>query len=127
MGIDNVSCHSSKDVDVALPDNIILLPMPTYCPEKNPAEKNMWNWTKDQIAMKIYDNLNELETKIKNLIQTAENQIIISITVYPLYLEAYSRVFKEQNTAKKLAKPVGGVVKIHCLPNGNPELGKFHR
>lgn len=33
----------------------------------------------------------------------------------------------DRNTAKKLGKPVGGDIKIHGLPNGNPQLGKFHR
>ena len=56
---------------------IILLPIPPYCPELNPAEK-MWQWMKDKMAMKIYDNLETLENKIENLIEKAENQIIKS-------------------------------------------------
>ena len=52
--IDNASFHSTKDIE--LPNNIVLLPIPAYCPELNPAEK-MWQWMKDKIAMKIYKNL----------------------------------------------------------------------
>ena len=52
--IDNAAFHSTKDVE--LPNNIILLPIPAYCPELNPAEK-VWQWMKDKIAMKIYDTI----------------------------------------------------------------------
>jgi len=70
--IDNASFHSTKDIE--LPENIVLLPIPPYCPELNPAEK-MWQWMKDRIAMKIYDDLESLEGKIEGLIESAENQI----------------------------------------------------
>lgn len=90
--IDNASFHSTKDIK--LPENIIVLPIPPYCPELNPAEK-VWQWMKDKIAMKIYDNLELLETKIEELIEKSENQIIKSITGYQFYLNAYSSVFKD--------------------------------
>ena len=90
--IDNASFHSTKDIK--LPNNIVLLPIPPYCPELNPAEK-MWQWMKDTIAMKIYDNLQTLETKIEQLIEEAENHIIKSITGYDFYLKIYSSVFKD--------------------------------
>lgn len=90
--IDNASFHSTKDVE--LPKNIVLLPIPPYCPELNPAEK-MWQWMKDKIAMKIYDNLETLETKIEQLINEAENQIIKSITGYQFYVNTFSSVFKD--------------------------------
>ena len=89
--IDNASFHSTKDIE--LPENIVLLPIPPYCPELNPAEK-MWQWMKDRIAMKIYDDLESLEVKIEGLIESAENQIIKSVTGYDFYLDAFSSVFK---------------------------------
>jgi len=45
MVIDNASFHSTKNIE--LPDNIILLPIPPYCPELNPAEK-IWQWAMDE-------------------------------------------------------------------------------
>jgi len=90
--IDNASFHSTKEIE--LPNNIVLLPIPPYCPELNPAEK-MWQWMKDKIAMKIYDNLETLENKIEKLIKQAENQIIKSITGYDFYVNAYNSVFKD--------------------------------
>lgn len=89
--IDNASFHSTKNV--VIPENIILLPIPPYCPELNPAEK-VWQWMKDKIAMKIYDNLEILEVKIEQLLKQLENQKIKSITGYQFYLNAYNNVFK---------------------------------
>ena len=90
--IDNAGFHSTKDV--VLPKNIFLLPIPPYCPELNPAEK-MWQWMKDKIAMKVYDDLATLENRIEELIKLAENKIIKSITAYGFYLENYYSVFKD--------------------------------
>lgn len=90
--IDNAGFHSTKDI--ILPENIILLPIPPYCPELNPAEK-MWQWMKDKIAMKIYDDLKTLENKIEQIIEETENEIVKSITGYQFYLNAFYSVFKD--------------------------------
>ncbi len=90
--IDNAAFHSTKDIE--LPNNMILLPIPPYCPELNPAEK-MWQWMKDKIAMKVYDTIDTLENKIEDLIIQAENEIIKSVTGYKFYLDAYSSVFND--------------------------------
>ena len=90
MIIDNAAFHSTKDVKI--PNNIILFPIPPYCPELNPAEK-MWQWMKDKIAMKIYDTLDDLNQKMEELIKTAENEIIKSITGYDFYLNAFYSIF----------------------------------
>jgi transposase len=90
--MDNAGFHSTKDVK--LPQNIVLLPIPPYCPELNPAER-VWQWMKDKIAMKIYDTLSILEEKLENLIHEAENEILKSLTSYDFYLNAFSSVFKD--------------------------------
>ena len=89
--IDNAAFHSTKEVTI--PQNIILIPIPPYTPELNPAEK-VWQWMKDKIAMKIFDTLIDLEHKIDQLIEALENQLIKSITAYQLYSKAYYNVFK---------------------------------
>ena len=90
--IDNAAFLSTKDI--VLPNNIVLFPIPPYCPELNPAEK-MWQWMKDKIAMKVYDTLEILEDKIDELIKISENEIIKSITGYDFYLKAYYSIFKD--------------------------------
>ncbi len=90
--VDNAAFHSTKDIN--LPENIILLRIPPYCPELNPAEK-IWQWMKDQIAMKIYDSIKDLGQKINELIEELENRLIKSITGYEFYLNAFYNVFKD--------------------------------
>lgn len=88
--IDNAAFHSTRDVD--LPENIILIPIPPYCPELNPAEK-MWQWFKDKISMKIYKTLDELEEKLTQLIQETDNQKIKSITAYQFLINSCNSIF----------------------------------
>jgi len=90
--IDNAAFHSTKDVE--LPNNIILLTIPAYCPELNPAEK-VWQWMKDKIAMKIYDTIETLENKMEELLEELKNQKIKTITGYQLYLKTFYSVFKD--------------------------------
>ncbi len=90
--IDNAAFHSTKDI--ILPENIVLMPIPPYCPELNPAEK-VWQWMKDKIAMKIFDTLETLENKIDQIIENLEGDLIKSITGYEFYLKAFYGVFKD--------------------------------
>ena len=73
MIIDNAAFHSTKDI--VLPENIVLMPIPPYCPELNPAEK-VWQWMKDKIAMKICDTLDILENKMDELINDLEGDLV---------------------------------------------------
>jgi transposase len=90
--IDNAAFHSTKDI--ILPENIVLMPIPPYCPELNPAEK-VWQWMKDKIAMKIFDTLETLENKMDQIIENLEGDLIKSITGYEFYLNAFYSVFKD--------------------------------
>jgi len=90
--MDNAAFHSIKNVE--LPENIVILNIPPYSPELNPAEK-VWQWMKDKIAMKIFDTLDMLENKLDKLISTLEGQIIKSITGYQFYINAFYSVFKD--------------------------------
>jgi transposase len=90
--IDNASFHSSKDI--ILPENIVLLPIPPYSPELNPAER-IWHWMKAGISMKIYDKLDDLNNKIDQMINSLEGELIKSITGYEFYLNAFYSIFKD--------------------------------
>ena len=71
--------HSTKDT--VLPIKIVLMPIPPFCPELNPAGK-VWQCTKVTIAMKVFDILETLEDKINDLINKLERNLIKSITRY---------------------------------------------
>ena len=88
--IDNAAFHSTKDIK--LPENIILIPIPPYCPELNPAEK-MWQFFKNKIAMKIYKSLDQLEQKLVELIKDTNSHKIKSITSYKYLVENYNSIF----------------------------------
>lgn len=88
--IDNAAFHSTKDMQ--LPENIILIPIPPYSPELNPAEK-MWQWFKSKISMKIYKSLDDLEDKIIQIIKNTENQKVKSITAFQYLVNKYCSIF----------------------------------
>lgn len=88
--IDNAAFHSTKNVE--LPENIILVPIPPYCPELNPAEK-MWQWFKSKIAMKIHESLDNLEDRLIDTIKNTNNQKVKSITSYQYLVNNYYSIF----------------------------------
>lgn len=90
--IDNAGFHSTKDIK--LPDNIVLLPIPPYSPELNPAER-VWQEIKSKTAMKIYDTLDSLESKVIGIINSFTNNDIKSLTNYPFIQSACCGIFYE--------------------------------
>ena len=50
-------------MNIKIPENMVLLPIPPYSPELNPVEK-MWKWFKSKVAMKLYQIIDDLEEKI---------------------------------------------------------------
>jgi len=84
--IDNAGFHSAKNIEI--PKNIILLRIPPYCPELNPAEK-IWQWMKDRTAMKFFDDIKSLQNKITKLVNQLDKDIVKSITAYEFYVKTF--------------------------------------
>ncbi len=84
--IDNAGFHACQNIQI--PDNIKLIRIPSYSPELNPAEK-VWQWMKDKIAMKFFDNIEVLKDKITQLTTILKPALIKSITGYELYTKAF--------------------------------------
>ena len=67
--LDNGSFHKAKKL--IIPDNIILIFLPPYSPELNPAEKIWWQ-IKQEFVCKSFENINELgkylAKQVRNLI-----------------------------------------------------------
>ncbi len=89
--IDNASFHACQNINI--PSNIKLIRIPPYSPELNPAEK-VWQWMKDKIAMKFFDNIEVLKDKITQLTTILKPALIKSITWYELYTESFLSNFK---------------------------------
>lgn len=88
--IDNAAFHSTKNV--ILPDNIKLIPIPPYSPELNPAEK-IWQYLKDKIAMKIFDNLKKMENYLIESIKSLDPKKVIDITSFEYITNSFYSIF----------------------------------
>ena len=84
--IDNAGFHST--VNMNIPENIMLINIPPYSPELNPAEK-IWWFMKGKFKNKVFDSLD----KVKEWIYDAVNndlttERILSITHNDFYIDA---------------------------------------
>jgi len=89
LQVDNGRFHTSKDLIV--PENIILLFQPPYCPELNPLER-LWEHLKADLRWASFKTLPQLQTKIEQLLADLTPEIIASITGYSFILNALSVV-----------------------------------
>ena len=76
---------------MSIPDNIILLFQPPYCPEVNPIER-LWKEIKKILKNKVFDRLDFLRKKLANILTEFSQKDIASITGYDFILEALSVV-----------------------------------
>lgn len=66
MVLDNGAFHKAKRLKI--PENIILIFLPPFSPELNPAEK-MWAKFKRAFTNKLYKTLNEVSDFISNQVR----------------------------------------------------------
>ncbi|NJL19554.1 MAG: hypothetical protein HC895_00025 [Leptolyngbyaceae cyanobacterium SM1_3_5] len=85
--VDNGRFH--KGDDLVVPQNIVLLFQPPYCPELNPIER-LWQHLKADLKWATFKTLEQLQTKIDQLLRDLTPQVIASITGYPFILDALS-------------------------------------
>jgi hypothetical protein len=89
MQVDNGRFHTSKKLVV--PENIILLFQPPYCPELNPIE-HLWQYLKADLRWASFKTLEQLQIKLEQLLSQLTPEIIASITGYSFILDALSVV-----------------------------------
>ena len=85
--LDNGKPHHS--LDLSIPDNIILLFQPPYCPEVNPIER-LWQEIKKMLKHKVFDKLDFLRKNLDNILATFSQATIASVTGYDFILDALS-------------------------------------
>jgi len=88
--IDNAGFHACQNIEI--PQNIILIRIPPYTPELNPAEK-VWQWMKDRTAMKFFPSIQELQQKVTVMVKQLNPELIKSITGYQLYTKLFFENF----------------------------------
>jgi transposase len=87
LQVDNGRFHKGKDLIV--PENVILLFQPPYCPELNPIER-LWQYLKADLKWASFKTLEQLQTKVEQLLAELTPEVIASITGYSFILDALS-------------------------------------
>lgn len=79
MVLDNGRFHKAKRL--IIPKNIVLLFLPPYTPELNPAEK-IWAKYKREFSNKFYKTLEDVEEFISNVVKSTTKKEVMSICGY---------------------------------------------
>ncbi|CAN1213625.1 Tc1-like transposase DDE domain-containing protein [Tumidithrix helvetica PCC 7403] len=87
LQLDRGRFHTTQKLRI--PENVILLFQPPYCPELNPIER-LWEHLKKDLRWQSFSTLAELREKVDQLLAELTPQVIASITGYPFILEALS-------------------------------------
>ena len=87
LQVDNGRFHKGKALVV--PENILLLFQPPYCPELNPIER-LWEHLKASLKWAAFKTLDHLQVKVDQLLTELTPQVIASLTGYSFILDALS-------------------------------------
>jgi len=77
--LDNGAFHKAKHLKI--PDNIILVFLPPYSPELNPAEK-IWAKFKRNFTNKLFKTISELDKYVCGLANSLSENEVISICAF---------------------------------------------
>jgi transposase len=87
LQVDRGRFHTSKKLVV--PENVILLLQPPYCPELNPIER-LWEYLKADLKWASFQTLEQLQAKVDELLAELTPEVIASVTGYAFILDALS-------------------------------------
>lgn len=82
MIMDRGTFHMAKKL--IIPSNMIFIFLPPYSPELNPIER-YWKHYKDQIAWRLFDDLQQLKDHVATLICKNTKQQIQSLSQFPFF------------------------------------------
>ena len=86
MLTDNATAHTAKKL--VMPDNIVLLPIPSYCPELNPIER-LWQYIKSRIDFTLHKTLEALKQNVADILkEKCTDSVVASITGYSYIVDA---------------------------------------
>lgn len=88
--LDNGAFHKAKRLSI--PDNIVLIFLPPYSPELNPAEK-VWWVLKREINRSVFRTLEELQKELYLIVKRkVYPEAICSLTGYHIFLNAFRTI-----------------------------------
>lgn len=83
--VDNAMAHRARSLTV--PDNVILLFQPPYCPEVNPIER-LWRELKRVLAWQQFETLAELQQAISQWVHQLSAAVVRSLTCWDWIVDA---------------------------------------
>lgn len=90
--LDGASAHRAQRLVV--PDNVLLLPLPPYCPELNPVER-LWQDLKGRLKVaqaSVRSSLSALRDHVAELIRQYTPPQLASLTGYPYIINAIEAI-----------------------------------
>ena len=85
--LDNGAFHKAKALKI--PDNIIMIFLPPYSPELNPAEK-VWAKFKRDFTNKLFKTIDELSIYVSTLTNNLTKDQVIKISAYDyIFLDSF--------------------------------------
>jgi len=88
--LDNAKVHHAKAL--RLPPNLVLLFLPPYAPELNPAER-IWLHLKSALAWASFPSLLHLQDAISLRLDTCSNAVLQSLSAFPFFTHAANALF----------------------------------
>lgn len=85
--LDNGRLHTWSELE--LPDNVILIFQPPYCPQVNPIER-LWKEIKKHLKWDLLDDLEQLRQKLSQVLLKLTPSTIASVTGWDFILDALS-------------------------------------
>lgn len=85
LQLDNAPVHTAHKLVV--PDNIILLFQPPYCPELNPIER-VWQYIKQKLKNIFFNSLDDVKYRVAQILNSLSEEIIHSLTAWEYILDA---------------------------------------
>jgi putative transposase len=83
---DNSSAHKAKGL--IIPDNMVFLPFPSYCPELNPIER-LWQYIKSKIDFTLIKTMEGLKLRVSDILKKeCTESVVASITGYSYIIDA---------------------------------------
>lgn len=90
--LDNGAFH--KAARLVIPDNIVLIFLPPYSPELNPAEL-VWKFIKDKLANQVFKTLKDLEKVIDHIVMKfLTKDRIITLTAYTTFVKPFQTILE---------------------------------
>lgn len=83
--LDNAPAHTAKSIQI--PNNIILLFQPPYCPELNPIER-LWQEFNRDVAWKQFASLEDLQQQISDWVHQLTPAFVQSLTHWDWLINA---------------------------------------